>query len=100
MEWPVILCLDMQAYSLGVAQRAAYSVASDYMVEVQLQGQNLTLRITPSAALISTTPPSPETAKARLMQTLNDFALRERIQQETAGIRDALIRAALAGCSC
>lgn len=99
MAWPVLLLLNKQVYSLGVAQRAVYSVARNYMVEVRPQDDQLILLVSPSTSSTSAHPTSPEAAKEQLLQALNDFALRERIQQETAGIRETLIRAAFAGCS-
>lgn len=99
MTWPLTLCLDERTYSLSVVQRAAYTLARDYVIEVQTQEQQVTLLVTLSANSISATSPSSKAAQELLLQTLNDFALRERIQQETAGVRELLIRAALTGCS-
>lgn len=99
MTWPLILCLDERAYSLSIVQRVAYILARDYAVKVQVQDQQITLLVTPSANSSNTTLSSSETAQEHVLQTLNDFALRERIQQETAGLRELLIRAALTGCS-
>ncbi|WP_371234454.1 His-Xaa-Ser system protein HxsD [Pseudomonas sp. QE6] len=99
MPWPLILRLDECAYSLSVVQRTAYAVARDYEIKVQVQDQQITLLVTPCANSINTIPPSSEAVQERVLQALNDFALRERIQQETAGLRELLIRAALTGCS-
>jgi len=99
MTWQVVLQLDEQAYSSSVIQRAAYSVASDLVAEVQRQGQRTALVVTPNPLSANVATLSVDRAKALLLQQLNDFALRERIQQETAGIREALIRSALIGCS-
>ncbi|WP_416311309.1 His-Xaa-Ser system protein HxsD [Pseudomonas sp. W03] len=99
MTWQVVLQLDEQAYSSGVIQRAAYSVARDLVAEVQQQGQRTTLVVTPNPLSANAATLSVDRVKALLLQQLNDFALRERIQQETAGIREALIRTALIGCS-
>lgn len=95
MTWQVVLQLDEQAYSSSVIQRAVYSVAGDLVAEVQRHGQRTALVVTPNPLSALTV----DRAKALLLQQLNDFALRERIQQETAGIREALIRTALIGCS-
>lgn len=99
MTWQVILRLDEQAYSSGVIQRAAYSVARDFAAELHVQDKHTTLLITPNPTSASAPALSSEQVKAVLLQQLNDFALRERIQQETAGIRELLIRTALIGSS-
>lgn len=99
MTWQVVLELDEQVYSSGVIQRAAYSVARDLVAEVQQQGQRTTLQVTPNPLSANVATLSVDQVKALLLQQLNDFALRERIQQETAGIREALIRTALIGCN-
>ncbi|WP_152224301.1 His-Xaa-Ser system protein HxsD [Pseudomonas sp. SCB32] len=99
MTWQVILRLDGQAYSSGAIQRAAYSVARDFATEIQVQDKHATLLITPNPTSANASTLSSEQVKALLLQQLNDFALRERIQQETAGIREILIRAALIGSS-
>jgi His-Xaa-Ser system protein HxsD len=41
---------------------------------------------------------SPEQAHSLILQHLNDFALRDQINRETAGLREVLARAALTGC--
>lgn len=99
MTWRVVLQLDEQVYSCSVIQRAAYSVAKDIVAEIQTQEQRTTLLITPNPLSVNAATLSVDHAKALLLQQLNDFALRERIRQETTGIRETLIRAALIGCS-
>ncbi|EIU5456218.1 TPA: His-Xaa-Ser system protein HxsD [Pseudomonas aeruginosa] len=97
MAWQVILQLDEQAYSPGVVQRAAYSIARDFVTEVRMQDQRTTLLVTPSPTSANAATFCPEQVKSLLLQQLNDFVLRERIQLETAGIREVLIRTALVG---
>lgn len=99
MTWQVIVQLDEQAYSPGVVQRAVYSVAGDFVTEIQFRGQSPTLLITPNPTSTKAATSTPEQVKSQFFQHLNDFALRERIQKETAGIREVLIRTALIGCS-
>lgn len=99
MAWQVVWQLDEQAYSTGVIQRAAYSVARDLVTEVQRQGGRTALAVTSIPLSANAATLSVDRAKALLLKQLNDFALRERIQQETAGIREALIRTELIGCS-
>ncbi|MBB4865743.1 His-Xaa-Ser system protein HxsD [Pseudomonas nitritireducens] len=99
MTWPVILQLDERSYSASVVQRAAYSVASDFIAEIQVQGQRIVVLLNPHPSSTVAATLCADQVKGRLLQQLNDFALRERIQQETAGLREALIRAALIGCS-
>lgn len=99
MPWQVILPLDEQAYSSSVIQRVVYSIARDFTAEVKRQWEQTTLQVSPNPNSASATAFSAEQVKNLVLQQLNDFALRERMQQETAGIRELLIRTALAGCS-
>lgn len=99
MTWRVVLQLDEQVYSCGVIQRAVYSVARDFVAEIQKHEQRTILLITPNPLSANAATLSEDQAEALLLQQLNDFALRERIRQETAGIRESLIRAALIGYS-
>jgi len=99
MTWRVVLNIDELAYSPGVIQRAVYSIARDFVIEVKFSDRCPTLLITPSPASTKAAVYSPEQVKSLIFQQLNDFALRERIQEETAGIRESLIRTALVGCS-
>ncbi|MCY1274473.1 His-Xaa-Ser system protein HxsD [compost metagenome] len=99
MTWPVTLQLDERAYSLSVAQRTAYSVANDFAVEVQSQEHRITLVVMPNSASVTAESLPSDHVRALILQQLNDFALRERVQQETAGIRETLILTAFAGCS-
>ncbi|HGJ8973826.1 TPA: His-Xaa-Ser system protein HxsD [Pseudomonas aeruginosa] len=98
MTWPVNLHLHGQAYPLGAIQRAVYSLAKDLVIEVQPQGEQITLVAMPRVDPAITTPISVELARELLLQQLNDFVLRERISRETAGLRELLVRAALADC--
>lgn len=96
MTWPVTLLLDEQAYPLGVVQRAVYSLAHQLVVEVRPQGQQTALVAMPNLQQPQLESLSAESARSALLQQLNDFALREQVRQETAGLREILARAALA----
>lgn len=95
MTWPVTVRVSATAYSLGVVQRAAYALASSLIIQIELSADKIDLLISPP---ISEDIMSADRARALVMQSLNDFALRERINQESAGIRELLARAALSGC--
>lgn len=99
MAWKVRLLLDERVYSLSVLQRVAYSIARDFTVEIKAHEQQTTILISPNPSSSTAAAASSEQVKALVLQQLNDFAMRELIQQETAGIRETLIRTALSGCS-
>ncbi len=95
MTWPVTLKLDSTAYPLGVVQRAAYSLADTVSIQVDIEADQISL----TAHHAGTSPTlCPEQAHSLILQHLNDFALRGHIDRETAGFREVLARAALAGC--
>ncbi|MGC5698964.1 His-Xaa-Ser system protein HxsD [Pseudomonas sp. NFXW11] len=95
MAWPVTLSLSNTAYPLGVVQRTAYSLADTLAIQVNAEPDQINLVIFPAQTHL---PPSEDQARALVLQHLNDFALRDRINHETAGLREVLIRAALTGC--
>lgn len=95
MTWPVTLSLSIAAYPLSVAQRTAYSLADTLAIQVNAEADQLSLVIFPAQTNL-TLPESQ--ARALVLQHLNDFALRDHINRETAGLREALVRAALTGC--
>lgn len=95
MTWPVTLKLDSAAYPLSVVQRAAYSLANTVAIQVGIDANQLSLTAHPAEARLTL---SPEQAHSLILQHLNDFALRDHINRETAGLHEVLARAALAGC--
>lgn len=95
MTWPVILQLSTAAYPLSVVQRTAYSLADKLAILVNIESEHLGLTIFPTQTNLLL---SEEQARALVLQHLNDFALRDQINRETAGLREALIHAALSGC--
>jgi len=95
MVWPVTLSLSIIAYPLSVVQRTAYCLADSLAIQIHSDSENLSLTIFPAQANL--TLPA-EQARVLVLQHLNDFALRDRINDETAGLREALVRAALTGC--
>lgn len=95
MTWPVTLTLDSAAYPLGVVQRAAYSLADTVTIQVGIEAHQIRLAALPAEAKPAL---SPGQAHSLILQQLNDFALRDHINRETAGLREILARAALAGC--
>lgn len=95
MAWPVTLSLSNTAYPLSVVQRTAYSLADTVAIQIDAEPDHLNLVIFPTQASLAL----PEhQACALVLQHLNDFALRDHINRETAGLREALVRAALTGC--
>lgn len=94
MSWPVIMRVCAAAYPLGVVQRAAYSLADSLAIEVSLEPGHVGLSIFPAHDQL--TLPC-ERVRPLVLQHLNDFALREHINRETAGLRELLARAALTG---
>lgn len=95
MTWPVTLKLDSAAYPLSVVQRAAYSLADTVTIQVGIEANQISLTAHPAEAKLTL---SPTQAHSLIFQHLNDFALRDHINRETAGLREVLARAALAGC--
>ncbi|WP_449433420.1 His-Xaa-Ser system protein HxsD [Pseudomonas putida] len=95
MTWPVTLKLDSAAYPLNVVQRAAYSLADTVAIQVGIEDSQISLTAFPAEAKLTL---SPEQASSLILRHLNDFTLRDHINRETAGLREVLARAALAGC--
>lgn len=95
MTWPVILKLDSAVYSLSVVQRAVYSLADIVAIQVSVEDQQIALEALPAHANLTL---AAQHASTLILQHLNDFALRDHINRETAGLREILARAALAGC--
>lgn len=95
MTWPVTLKLDSAAYPLSVVQRAAYAMADTVAIQIGVEADQIRLTALPADARLMLLP---EQANSLILRHLNDFALRDHINQETAGLREVLARAALAGC--
>ncbi|MBV4531261.1 His-Xaa-Ser system protein HxsD [Pseudomonas sp. SWRI107] len=95
MSWPINLSLSPAAYPLSVVQRTVYHLAESVAVQVAVEPDCISLQVFPAHANLTL----PEgQARALVLQHLNDFALRDQIDRETAGLREALVRAALTGC--
>lgn len=95
MTWPVTLKLDSAAYPLSVVQRAAYSLADTVAIQVNIEANQTNLTVHPAEGRLTL---SPEQGHSLILRHLNNFALRDHINRETAGLREILARAALAGC--
>jgi len=95
MPWPVTLSLSNTAYSLSVVQRAVYGLANTVAIQVNAEPDHINLVIFPAESNIML---PEDQARALVLRNLNDFALRDHINRETAGLREALVRAALSGC--
>lgn len=95
MTWPVTLSLSNTTYPLSVVQRTAYSLADTVAIQINAEPGHLNLVIFPAQANLTL---PEDQARALVLQQLNDFALRDHINRETAGLREALVRAALTGC--
>lgn len=92
MSWSATVTLEGQAYSLQVAHKVAYALAPRVTILVCRTADRFELRISPAERSEEITESS---ALELVIRSLNDFALREHIQQETAGLRELLARAAL-----
>ncbi|MFP0196925.1 His-Xaa-Ser system protein HxsD [Pseudomonas sp. PHC1] len=95
MTWPVTLSLSDAVYSLSVVQRSVYSLAETLAIQIHIEPNRIVLTIFPSESDLTF---SADRARALTLQYLNDFALRDHISRETAGLREVLARAALTGC--
>ncbi len=98
MTWPVTLLLDQRIYPLSCVQRAIYSLADKLVIQLAIRDEAFFIEAAPVPQACISQQPSADVTRALLLQQLNDFALRERIQQETAGLHELLVRAALSGC--
>ncbi|WP_041769475.1 His-Xaa-Ser system protein HxsD [Ectopseudomonas mendocina] len=92
MSWSVTVTLDGQVYSLQVAHKVAYALAPTVTILVCKTADSLELRISPAEGSEELTESS---ARELVVRSLNDFALREHMQRETAGLRELLAQAAL-----
>ncbi|MNE73783.1 hypothetical protein D3C80_1698120 [compost metagenome] len=95
MTWPVTLKLDSAAYPLSVVQRTAYTLADTVVIQISVEADLICLTALPADAELTL---SQDQAHSLILQHLNDFALRDHINRETAGLREVLARAALTGC--
>ena len=98
MSCEITLALDSGVYPLTVIQRVVYLLAPSLIINIQQSADGFCLLITPT--ILNGT--SGETATAAavrelIFRHLNDFALRERIQRETSGLREILAAAAMRG---
>lgn len=98
MAWSFALNLDEQIYPLRTVQRTVYSLAADFSILVRQENAQWVLEVTPndSSNLLGY---AVDTAKAMILRQLNDFALRDQIALETAGLREMLASVALKECS-
>lgn len=97
MSWDLSITLDRGVYSLSVAQRAAYALASSMCISVHQSDAAITLSIVPTLLAGPDTTLSAESAREVVLRHLTDFALREEIQRETSGLREIIATAALRG---
>lgn len=84
------LYLSQELYPLSIVQRACYFLADRYDTWIDKLGGRLTVAMRPQAGVLD-----PEQAQRDLGRALVDFALRDRIAEETRTIRAALVQAAL-----
>lgn len=92
MLWSSKVMIDTKTYPLRVAQKAVYALANTLSILIQQTDEGLNLLITPADHAVF---PTEAAARVLLIRTLNDFALREQVSKETAGIRELLARTAL-----
>lgn len=91
MQWSVTLKINAGTYSLSVVQKTAYTLAKSLSVLIRPSSEGFELLVTPVDSAVV---PTEASARILLIQTLNDFALREQVFKETSGIRELLIRVA------
>jgi His-Xaa-Ser system protein HxsD len=92
MPWSTAITIDSQIYPLRVVQKTAYALANTLSILVQQSAGALELLVSPADPTGFLTEAA---ARTLLIRTLNDFALREQVLQETSGLRELLARAAL-----
>lgn len=87
-EQAIEITFDLHAYSIDAIQRAAYGLASLASAEVRLRDADIICTLRPR-----TTPPIADLAD-RLRDSAIDEALRERIREETADVRNLILSVA------
>ena len=98
MNWEVTVSVDSALYPLGVVQRVSYALAPTLAIQIRQTENQIhldafpTLLIGGAGAVLSK-----QEAREIILRNLNDFALRERIRNETSGLREILANAALRG---
>jgi His-Xaa-Ser system protein HxsD len=98
MNWEVTVSVDSAIYPLSVVQRVSYAVAPTLTIQVRQTDNQIHLDAVPTmliggaGAVISK-----QEGRELILRNLNDFALRERIRNETSGLREILANAALRG---
>jgi len=98
MSWEVTVSVDSVIYPLSVVQRASYALAPTLMIQIRQIENLLHLDAVPTLlAGGAGTVISKKEGRELILRNLNDFALRERIQHETSGLREILATAALRG---
>lgn len=97
MAWSLTLTLDEQVYPLRVVQRAAYSLAQTFSILIRQDDHQLIMEVAPNdpSNLLGC---GADSAKALVLRHLNDFAMRDQIALETAGLRELLTSVALNEC--
>ncbi|QLF94874.1 His-Xaa-Ser system protein HxsD [Pseudomonas sp. ABC1] len=95
MTWVLTVVIDESTYPLRVAQKSAYALSSTLSILIARQEGCLHLTVTPADPRIDAPQLSEAYARMLITRSLNDFSLREQIQQETAGLRELLAGVAL-----
>ncbi|TBU72841.1 His-Xaa-Ser system protein HxsD [Pseudomonas daroniae] len=95
MTWALTIIIDNKIYPLRVAQKAVYALSPTLSILIDQQDDNLHLSVTPADFRIDAPQLSEAYARTLITRSLNDFALREQIQQETSGLREILASVAL-----
>lgn len=97
MCWDVSVTLDSSVYSLSVAKRVAYALASSLTISIHRSESVITLHVVPTLLAGPDSHLAPDAARELVLRHLTDFALREEIQRETSGLREIIAAAALRG---
>ncbi|MBA1233556.1 His-Xaa-Ser system protein HxsD [Pseudomonas stutzeri] len=94
MQWSAVISIDSATYPLSVVQKSAYVLADSLSILIRQTSDEFVLTVEPSDPSAALTEAA---ARVVLTRTLNDFALRDQVFKETAGIREILARTALKG---
>lgn len=98
MAWPLQIKLTKNNYPMSVVQRVAYALAGELSIIIESsKSDSLTLNIQPAiiASDQGINAIRPDEAGEIVIRMLNDFVLRDRINEETKGLREIIASAAL-----
>lgn len=99
MTWPLHIKLNKSNYPISVVQRTVYALARDLsiIIDGDEDSNHIVLNVQPTIIISDQNPNTLDSDKAReiVIRMLNDFILRERVGEETRGLREIIAHAAL-----